>query len=151
MAFADDAGGGRVWARAYLVTVQQLADVIAQEIRLAPGAELTAEVVGQGGRHGLGPGRYDQLLALGRCQGQPVVALTASRPPAPAPPAQAYLWSMAAGLRETHGLSAPEIAAYLATAVGVRPTWSAAQLLAIAATSSRAIPARTAAATRAVR
>jgi hypothetical protein len=151
MAFVEDSAAGTVWARGYLVSVEQLSDVIAQEIRLAPGRDLTAEVVANGGLHRLGPGRYDRLVSLGHRDGCPVVAVTAARVPPPSAPAQAYLWSMAAGLRDTHGLSAPEVAAYLASAPGVRPSWASEDLLAIATTSSRAKPARTAAARRVAR
>lgn len=151
MAFLETSASTRVWARGYLVTVGQFSDVVAQEIRAAPGRDLTIDVVAAGGAHGLGRGRYDHVLNLGQRDGHPVVAITASRTPEPAAPAQSYLWSMAVGLREAHGLSAPEVATYLAAAPGVSLRWTSTELLEIAATSSRARPARTAAATRAGR
>ena len=151
MAFVDPRADGEVWARGYLVTVGQLSDVVAQEIRQPPGRDLAAGLVDVGGRHDLGPGRYDVLVSLDRRDGVPVVAITTSDWPQPAAPAQAYLWSMAVGLRDTFGLSAPEVAAYLWGAAGVASGWTRDELVEIAATSSRARPARTAAATRAER
>ena len=151
MAFVDPVAADQVWARGYLLTVGQLSDILAQEIRLPPGHDVDPQVVEHGGRHGLGPGRYDVLVPLGQRDGHPVVAITASAPPDPAAPAQAYLWSMAAGLRDTFGHSAPEVAAYLWRAPGVALRWSREELLEIAATSSRATPARTGAARRAER
>src|SRR5690348_6833173 len=56
MAFLETSASTRVWARGYLVTVGQLSDVLAQEIRAAPGRGLTTVVVAAGGAHGLGPG-----------------------------------------------------------------------------------------------
>jgi hypothetical protein len=149
MAFVDPQADGEVWARGYLLSVGQLSDVLAQEIRLAPGRDLAPGLVDVGGRHELGPGRYDVLVSLGRRDGVPVVAITMSELPDPAAPAQAYLWSMAVGLRQTFGLSGPEVAAYLLGAAGVASGWTRDELLEIAATSSRARPARTAAASRA--
>jgi hypothetical protein len=151
MAFLDPAVPGEVCARGYLITVDQLSDVVSQEIRLTPGRGIARSAMEQGGPHGLGPGRYDVLVSLGRRDGVPVVAISTSDPPEPGSPSRGYLWSMAVGLRDTFGLSAREVAAYLWPADGVASSWTLEELEAMAATSSPARPARTGAATRAER
>jgi hypothetical protein len=132
MAFVDCAAPGQVAARTYLITLEQLSDVVSQEIRLIPGQEIPLDVVRSGGPHGLSPGRYDTIVSLGVRSGHPVVTITASDLPPPAPPADGYVWTMAVGLRETFGLDAAEIADYLAECVGVEGIWTRERLLSLA-------------------
>jgi hypothetical protein len=132
MAFVDCAARGEVAARTYLITVEQLSDVVSQEIRLIPGQEIPLDVVRSGGPHGLSPGRYDTLVNLGERAGHPVVTITASELPPPGPPADGYVWAMAVGLRETFGLDAVQIADYLAKCVGMEGVWTRERLLTLA-------------------
>jgi hypothetical protein len=132
MAFVDCAGRGEVAARTYLITLEQLSDVVSQEIRRIPGQEIPLDVVRSGGPHGLGPGRYDTVLNLGERAGHPVVTITTSELPPPAPPAEGYVWTMAVGLLETFGLDGAEIADYLAKCVGMEGVWPRERLLTLA-------------------
>ncbi|MFQ5556542.1 MAG: histone deacetylase [Acidimicrobiales bacterium] len=122
------------WGRRYLVTAEQLADVVAQESR-RDHAALPIDDLVEGQVLELGPGRYDGLLLLGRISGVPVVTFTSSRPPellrATAPSAD-YLRTIVRGLVASHGRSPGEVAAHLVGVAGVSPTWSAAAIAALA-------------------
>jgi len=120
VAFYDHDTPGRTAARAYLVTPGQLADIAAQEMYRVPldGDPLEAVVVSgiDGGRHVLGPGRYETLVVAGRLDGRPLLTFTSPHGAAAVAhtrPAPAYLATMAAGLRESRGWSDAECAAYL--------------------------------------
>jgi hypothetical protein len=100
VAFYDHARPGFTAARAYLVTAAQLADIAAQEMYRVPqdGDPLEEVVLAplQGGRHELGPGRYETL-------------------------AEAYLATVADGLRESRGWDDRRIASYFASLLNGRP------------------------------
>jgi hypothetical protein len=122
VAFYDhDAEGGPTAARGYLITAQQLVDVAAQEMYRVPedGDPLEELLVTgiDGGRHRLGPGRYETLVEVGRLDGAPMLLFTApggidhvehTRPSA------AYLAVLETGLRESRGWDDDEVAAYFA-------------------------------------
>ena len=106
MAFLDPGGDGEVVARGYLITVDQLDDVAAQEPR------------------------YDGLVTVGDRDGVPVVALTSSGTYEPAAPSAVYLRTLVQGL--TDGLlGADEAIAYLLAAPGVALLWDAATIRAL--------------------
>ncbi len=121
VAFYDhDAPGGPTAARAYLLTAQQLTDVAAQEMYRVPreGDPLEDVVVAgiDGGRHHVGPGRYETLVEVGRIDDAPMLLFTApggidhvehTRPSA------AYLAMLEEGLRESRGWDDHEVAVYL--------------------------------------
>lgn len=88
-----------------------------------PGTLETPTTPAPGERCALAAGRYDLLVGSEPIDGDPAVAVTWSRPPAPTPPSAPYLATLAAGLAETHGLHTDEARAYLdvATRAGVRP------------------------------
>jgi hypothetical protein len=109
--------------RAYLIAWEQFEDVVAQEnerstttpIGLAPD-DLTA-----GFSVGLGPGRYENLLCLGRLEGFPVVTFTSPGAMTEAQlgePAPAYLKMLVAGLREAYEMRDDALIAYLGAAPG---------------------------------
>ncbi|MEZ0448556.1 histone deacetylase [Cellulomonas sp. ICMP 17802] len=117
----DPDGTGRVAAAAYLLGSGQLADVLAQEMRRDPGEDLDLQALGREGRHRYGPGRYETIVHLGGRDGLPLVTLT-SEPFDDAPlnaPSDAYLRTMATGLRETHGWGPDEVRSYLAAIPGI--------------------------------
>ncbi|MEU4746046.1 histone deacetylase, partial [Actinosynnema sp. NPDC023658] len=58
-AFYDPDLPGTAAVRAYLVTTAQFSDVAAQEMYRDPGVDLDLTAVPAGGRHALGPGRYE--------------------------------------------------------------------------------------------
>jgi hypothetical protein len=120
VAFYDhDAAGGPTAARAYLLTAGQLTDVAAQEMYRVPqeGDPLEEVVLGgiDGGRHHVGPGRYETLVEVGRLDGAPMLLFTAPHGidhVAHDRPAPAYLAMLEAGLRESRGWGDADVAAY---------------------------------------
>jgi hypothetical protein len=111
--------GGPTAARAYLVTAGQFADIAAQEMYRVPqeGDPLEEVVLGgiDGGRHHVGPGRYETLVEVGRLDDAPMLLFTSphgidhvehTRPSA------TYLSTMALGLKESRQWDDDEVAAY---------------------------------------
>jgi hypothetical protein len=135
MAFFDPQGAGSVACRAYLLTAEQFADVVAQEMRLSPGGEfaLAIEEVlpGVTALHSMGPGRYETVVRVGTRDRTPLVTVTIGdvRELVPASPSAPYLRSIATGLREAHGWNDTRIATYLASAPGARGSWTPAAVL----------------------
>lgn len=127
IAFLDLAAGGEALVRAYRITHEQLADVVAQEMHRDPGDALDVDELIGARRLVLGPGRYETLAVVADIEGEPVVTFTCpddDARPAVNAPSGAYLAMIAAGLREAHGLSTPQIRDYLLPAPGMRPTWT---------------------------
>ncbi|GAB3950899.1 histone deacetylase [Micromonospora vulcania] len=134
MAFYDPRLPGVAAARAYLVTVEQFADIAAQEMYRPPGdtadlipatgAAIDAAVAE--GRATLGPGRYETLVCPGHLAGIPLLTFTAGESASTQrcrPPAPIYLGMIARGLHESHGWPAERIATYLADRPGVADGW----------------------------
>jgi hypothetical protein len=120
VAFYDHAAPGWAAARGYLVTAEQFADIAAQEMyRLPEEGDPLAELVLaplEGGRHQLGPGRYETLLEVGRADGMPLLTFTSPHGIDHVPhtrPTDVYLATVAEGLRESRGWDDERIAAYL--------------------------------------
>lgn len=125
VAFYDPDTPGPTAARAYLVTAAQFADIAAQEMHRVPDPDDPLEEVLVGGlsdgRHQAGPGHYETLVQVGEQDGLPMLTFTAPHGLGHVPhtePTAAYLELLAAGLRESHGWTAQQVAAYFA---GVRP------------------------------
>jgi hypothetical protein len=120
VAFYDhDGEGGPTAARAYLITAHQFADIAAQEMYRVPqeGDPLVEVVIDgiDGGRHHVGPGRYETLIEVGRLEGVPMLLFTAphgidhlehTRP------SPAYLAMLADGLRESRQWDDTDVATY---------------------------------------
>lgn len=103
-------------ARAWLLPVERIAEVGAQENRLPiEKARLDLDaVVGAGGGISVYEGWYDAWVACGALDGVPVVTLTSSTRRAPeTPPGRAYVEVLARGLRTTHGMTRKDVASYL--------------------------------------
>lgn len=102
-------------ARAWLLPVDQIAEVGAQENRLPiERAQLDLDVVIAAGAASVYEGWYDAWVDCGELDGIPVVTLTASTMRAPEnPPARAYVEVIARGLRTTHGMTRKDVASYL--------------------------------------
>ncbi|MBD3944369.1 histone deacetylase [Nocardioides ganghwensis] len=122
MAFYSPTGPGTVHARAYLLRLEQLVDLVAQEARRAVGTALVLADTGHT-RHGLST-VYDVLMDLGELDGHRVLTLSASRHHPLAPPSAAYLRTMADGLADGFDLDVDARVAYLASAEGMLPTWT---------------------------
>jgi hypothetical protein len=120
VAFYDHDTPGFTAARGFLVTAGQLADIAAQEMYRVPQPDDPLEqiVLGplEGGRHTVGPGRYETLVEVGWHAGAPLLTFTsphgAGHVPH-APPSPAYLAMIATGLRESRGWDDDEVASYL--------------------------------------
>jgi hypothetical protein len=138
MAFYDAHAPGRAACRAYLVTVEQLADVVAQEMRRPPGGEFARDLAGLlddvESVHTMGSGRYETVTRLGERDGAAMFTVTHDDASSlePAAPAAPYLWWISAGLREAHGWDAHRIAGYLGTAPGVLGAWTRTELTELA-------------------
>lgn len=124
IAFYEPEAEGEVLARAYLITAGQFSDVLQQEMRREPGADVDLLPVIRNRRHTLGPGRYETLHLAGELGGRPV--LTFSAPDVEElgirEPTDAYVATMARGLRDTHELSLESVVDYLADCRGIGRT-----------------------------
>jgi hypothetical protein len=136
VAFYDDAArtpGRPALGRAYLLTTEQLLDVAAQELGLAPGSLTALPSLGAGFAHVIDAGRYGTLVGCEPIGDVPAATLTApwrlgDEPPAA--PSLAYLRTIAEGLAESHGLDAHAQAQYLSALPGAAGAWDAGELAA---------------------
>jgi hypothetical protein len=121
VAFYDhDADGGPTAARGYLVTAAQLADIAAQEMYRVPqeGDPLEEVVVRgiDGGRHHVGPGRYETLVEVGRLDGAPMLLFTSPHGidhVEHTRPSPSYVAMLATGLKESRGWDDDQVVAYV--------------------------------------
>jgi hypothetical protein len=109
--------------RAYLIGWEQFEDVVAQENGhpTTPPIDLAFDDLTAGYGVQLGPGRYQNLLCLGRRDGFPLVTFTSPWTMAEAQlgaPAPAYLQMLIAGLREAYAMPDDALIAYLGAAPG---------------------------------
>lgn len=117
VALVDHDAPGTAKARLYLVTLEQFADVLAQENWLEPGSvslETVETEYDLGAEH-----TYGSVLALGPVDGHPVLTFTQHRGATASTPSAAYLAHIAQGLREAHAMTDDEIVDYLAAVRGV--------------------------------
>ena len=126
MAFYTPGDEGAVHARAYLLSLEQLADLVAQETRQPVGRTLVLAEHGPT-RHGMSH-IYDVVLDLGELDGHRLLTLSSSRDHPANPPSAAYLRTMMDGLAEGFALDIEEQIAYLAGLPGMAPTWTADEL-----------------------
>ncbi|MFD4434279.1 histone deacetylase [Nocardia sp. NPDC058497] len=115
-----------VAARGYLLTVEQFADLQAQEMYREPGAGFDLARVLTDGAVRLGPGRYETVLHAGTEDGVPILTFTApwkAETVALQQPSARYLAMIGAGLRESHGWDTDRIVEYLKVCPGVVDRW----------------------------
>lgn len=130
MAFFDRAAPGWIACRAYLIAVEQFADLTAQEMRRPPGGEFARDLEDRLGEvptlQTLGHGLYESIVRLGVYEGSALLTVTHGDVAdlTPAAPSAAYLSQIATGLLEAHGWDPATIAAYLVQAPGVRGRWT---------------------------
>ncbi len=130
----DPLDPGETPGRAYLVTVGQWSDLVAQEMAASPGRDLDLTEVIETGRATLGPGRYETLVCPGWLDGFPVLTFTAPWRTADVPgnaPSAAYLRHLGSGLIEAHGWSPERVADYLSTCSGAAGVWTPAAIAAL--------------------
>jgi hypothetical protein len=120
VAFYDHAEPGFTAARGHLVTAGQLADIAAQEMYRDPREDdLLEDLVLrplEGGRHEVGPGRYETLVEVGRHDGMPLLTFTSPHGHGHVehtPPTETYLDMIRVGLRESRAWHEEQIASYL--------------------------------------
>lgn len=131
VAFHEPDADGETLARAYLVTVEQFADVLEQEMGRDPGVDHDLQEVLAGGRQAVGPGHYETVHLAGELDGRPVLTFSTPdvEPLGLRAPAPAYLATIARGLRQAHDLPDDELADYLLDCRGTAPGWSRDQVL----------------------
>lgn len=132
MAFYAPETVGRVAARAYLLTVEQANDLVAQEIRRPPGDDLRLVADRPNSSRPLGGRAYDTALRLRDIDGHPAVTITSMRSQEPSSPAAAYLLWICRGLLEAFDWPPGRIAEYLGQFPGVRDAWTVEDLVALA-------------------
>jgi len=132
IAFYDPGASGTVAARAYLLELGQVKDLVAQETRRPPGIDLDLLAPEPNGSRPLGGRAYDVALRHDDIDGYPAVSILASQSPRPTRPSRSYLLWICRGLRETYDWSPREVADYLRRFPGVRETWSAEDLIDLA-------------------
>ncbi len=125
VAFYDHDRPGFTAARGYLVTAAQLADIASQEMYRLPDPDDPLEEVVlsplDGGRHEVGPGHYETLLEVGRHEDKPLLTFTSPHGWDHVPhtaPSEAYLRTVALGLRESRAWDDEAVNTYLA---GIAP------------------------------
>lgn len=95
-------------ARAWLLGLDQIAELVAQEARLAVAPDPAAlAAVPPGGTLALGGGWYDTVLRLADVEGRPALTVTTSQPLPRAEPTAAYLAVVAAGRGERPAVRRP--------------------------------------------
>lgn len=121
VAFYDAEADDSTYARAYLLTEQQFADVAAQEMHRVPGEDLDLAHVMEHRRHAMGPGRYETLHLVGELDGIPMLTFTAEDPAAlhANAPSNPYLGIVARGLKRAHDLGDDEVVDHLASRRGL--------------------------------
>ena len=126
VAFLDTGSDGQVFGRAYRITGEQFADVVAQEMRREPGTNVDLHALLDRRLLVLGEGRYETVLMVDTIDDELVVTFTCpsgcARPPINTPTAP-YLVTIARGLAESHRLSAPDVVEYLGAAPGIAGSW----------------------------
>ncbi|MGY1998162.1 histone deacetylase [Streptomyces rochei] len=131
-AFYDPHAAGRVLARAHLVTVQQFADIAAQEMYRVPGANLDLVEVLTQGRDVLGEGRYETLVCAGQVDDMPVLTFTAPWAMEDVqwvPPSSAYVRFLSSGLLSAGAWDVQAVASYVAACPGAQGHWSQQQVI----------------------
>jgi len=121
-AFYVPSDRGQVHARAYLLRLEQLADLVAQETRHPVGRPLVLAATGST-RHGLSH-VYDVLLDLGELEGHRLLTLSSSYDHPTNPPSEAYVRTLLDGLAEGFALDVEATINYLARIPGMSPAWT---------------------------
>lgn len=123
VAYLDPDAPGTVAAVAHLVTVAQLADIVAQECGADPGTDLDLAAVVATRRACVADHPYGTIIHLGDDDGIPMVTFTCGDPGtlSPTEPTAEYLAVIAGGLRVHHGADLAEDGAPIG-AVGIGAT-----------------------------
>ncbi len=130
VAFLDpDPGSGRAALRCWDLTVEQFADVAAQENGLSPGdIDVDLDAVVARGAVDLTDRWYGRALLLGALDDRPVVTFTCRQNASSNPPGRPYLSVVAGGLGEM-GWPVEATVDYLRACPGVSEQWTRDQLV----------------------
>jgi hypothetical protein len=130
VAFLDPTrGSGTAIVRCWDITVEQFADVAAQENGLGPGTlPIDVTEVTTRGAVDLTDGWYGRALYLGDLDDRPVLTFTGAVAVEPTPPGAPYLDTVARGLLETSDRDPAALVDYLQRCPGVHRQWSAASI-----------------------
>lgn len=126
MAFYTPGHGGVVHARAYLLRLEQLVDLVAQEARHPVGQSLV--LAESGPTHHGWSHVYDVLLDLGELAGHRLLTLSSTGDHPANPPSEAYVRTVLEGLADGFALDGDARVAYLAGVTGMSPVWTARRL-----------------------
>lgn len=126
MAFYTPGHTGEVRLRAYLLRLEQLGDLVAQETRHPVGRTFSLAPEGST-RHGLSE-VYDLVLDLGVLDGRRLLTLSSSRDHPANPPSSAYVRTMFDGLADGFGMRPEARIVYLAGLGGIQPPWTPEEL-----------------------
>jgi hypothetical protein len=113
VAFLGPQADAAAKVRLYLLTTEQVADVIAQENWLEPGTVVIDDHMLDHTTTIPGSHMYGTVVALHRHDGVPVLAVSQDPGTPASAPSAAYLRHIADGLRESHAMSDDAIVAYL--------------------------------------
>ena len=117
VAFIDpEPGEATTLARAYLITVEQFQDVLAQESGREVGTEVALGELRAGGSSILGDGNYDRVVHVGEAD-WPMLTFTTPRAVGELPlnpPGDAYRDTIGRGVVEAHGLTVTDGHRYVA-------------------------------------
>lgn len=132
VSFLDPTPGGSAFVRCWSVTLEQFADIAAQENgREAGTLDVDLDRLVSDGHADLTDRWYGKGLLLGHLEGAPVVTFTTPTLVEPTAPGEMYLMVILQGLVET-GSSPESAVGYVLTCPGVPTAWSREQLLALA-------------------
>jgi hypothetical protein len=137
MAVMDPAADGalRTPARAWLVTIDQFAGIVAQERHgLVESVDVDAAMTD--GLTTLGAGPYGTVVHCGDLRGRPMLTCTSGDLSGGwTPPTAGYLRWLGRGLGESHAMSTDAAAVYLAGLPGADQAWTAACVRAVLETA----------------
>ncbi|THD31262.1 MAG: hypothetical protein DI588_12805 [Flavobacterium johnsoniae] len=111
----------KTYARLYLITKEQLADIAMQETNSNERPELDFDFAERNGRHIFkSPSWYGLLLYLGEDSGMPIFTLTSTVQIEPkVKPSREYLATIMKGLIESHSLTLGQVYNYLSDKAGI--------------------------------
>ncbi len=120
VAFIDPESPGKTLAKGYLITPEQFAEVMVQEITVSmiPDPPSASQL------QTLESGRYGRMIHCGDLDGMPMLTFTTPLTLAPSRPTAAYLSTVAAGIADAHNLTIEQAVDYIANLDGVGDNYS---------------------------
>lgn len=132
VAFIDEhqSASASTCSYAYLITLEQFADVVRQENNLQSNLRFSlADIVEQGKLTIRQLDMYSEVLYLGNIDDVPSVTFTAQSRAKSAKPTKAYLRQIAQGLRQDYKMTSREISSYLGSKSGIKGYYTTKELI----------------------